>query len=162
MWTDLFVLWQLLHWFWENCFERIEKKWIAKHHFYHTSLLLKRFSIILYFLQVFKTKYPIVKELCLRDSLENPIINYLRSSICQRCVLLTLAVDKHLVGLLKEGVERGSAGLDRDRVMSQFAAGVFSAPGDMLSWKMNKLTVTGGWRGRDALEDWDWHIHTTV
>ena len=27
----------------------------------------------------------------------------------------------------------------------------------------NKLTVTGGGEGgRDKLEEWDWHIHTTI
>ena len=27
----------------------------------------------------------------------------------------------------------------------------------------NKLMVTGGkGEGRDKLEDWDWHIHTTI
>lgn len=26
----------------------------------------------------------------------------------------------------------------------------------------NKLMVTGELKGRDKLEDWDWHIHTTI
>lgn len=93
----------LLHWFSENCFEESKKKWIVKHHFYHTSLLLKRFplfSISYRFLKLNIYSKRAVPQRLIRESHHKL---FALQHLPKVCVLLTLAVDKHLVGLLRKG-----------------------------------------------------------